>query len=385
MSAPELDPASRSEPIATRIESPAEFARLQTEWNDLLQVCATRTVFLTWEWISAWWTAYADEKELFVLRVDAGGRLVGLAPFYRRRVRRLPGVWLRVLQPLGDGSYDSEYLDWLSEPGREEQVVRVVTDYLEAHGDDWEAILVNEIPETSPHLPWIRQAGARHGWLPEEIPVPCARAVLPESWEVYLASLKPRMRTKVRSLLREFDGSAGVAFDWCQDRENLARRLESLFDLHNRRWRAQGLPGVFEDSSKRAFYAAMSEQFLARDWLRFYSLSIGERYAAQQFCFEYEGVLHLLQEGYDPALAGSEVGNALRAHVFRSCIERGIRVYDFLGGVTAHKLAWGSSVHRSFRIALSRPTLKNALLYHAARAKKALLRPPAGRQEEAAP
>lgn len=373
MRAPVAGEGSSAAPTATRVAAANDFASLEPEWNTLLATSRTRTVFLTWEWISAWWASYGTGKELYVIRVDSGGRLIGLAPLYRRRVRRLPGLGWRVLQPLGDGSYDSDYLDWLSEPGREEEVVRVVTDYLEAHGGDWEALLVNEIPETSPHLPWLRQTGARHRWLPEETPVPCARAALPGSWEEYLGSIKPRMRTKVRSLLREFDGSAGAGFDLCREREDLAPRLESLFELHNRRWRAQGRPGVFEEPAKRAFYVALSERFLARDWLRFYSLSVGGRYAAHQFCFEYDGVLYLLQEGYDPALTDSEVGNALRAHVFRDCIGRGLRAYDFLAGVTAHKLAWGSSIHRSVRLTLARPTLKNALLFHAARIKGALL------------
>ncbi|MBI4364397.1 MAG: GNAT family N-acetyltransferase [Candidatus Latescibacteria bacterium] len=372
-------------PTATRIDSESAFARLKPEWNALLASSRTRTIFLTWEWISAWWEAYRAGKELYVIRVDAGERLIGIAPLYRRRLRRALGIGWRVLQPLGDGSYDSDYLDWVAEPGREGEVVGEVAEFLDRHRHDWEMLLVNEIPDTSPHLPYLRHEGTRRRWISEETPVPCARVRLPGSWDEYLALLKPRQRTKVRSLLRDVDGSADARFDRCQDREDLAPRLESLFDLHNRRWRAQGRPGVFEEPAKRAFYAAMSERFLARDWLRLYSLSVSGRYAAHQFCFEYDGVLYLLQEGYDPTFAGSEVGNALRGLVFRDCIARGLRAYDFLAGVTSHKLAWGSSVHRSVRLTLARPTLKSSLSFRAARLKAALLARRRAPRGEAAP
>ena len=73
--------------------------------------------------------------------------------------------------------------------------------------------------------------------------------------------------------------------------------------------------------------------------------------------------MFLLQEGFDPEFTEHGVGNVLRAHVFRDCIERKLATYDFLGGVTSHKLSWGAEVKKSIRAKTGQRTTKNRLLF----------------------
>jgi len=136
-----------------------------------------------------------------------------------------------------------------------------------------------------------------------------------------------------------------------------------LFRLHRLRWQTKNREGVFVSVNKRRFYYEMSSNFLAKDWLRFYSLAVGNKYVAHQFCFEYKETMFLLQEGFDPEWADLGIGNVLRAHVFRDCIERGVKRYDFLGGATPHKQSWGGTIKNSLRVAVGKPLPKNALFF----------------------
>jgi CelD/BcsL family acetyltransferase involved in cellulose biosynthesis len=215
----------------------------------------------------------------------------------------------------------------------------------------WDVLHVNDIPEKSPNINLFRTQLKRLRCAVDESEVPCAFVELPATWEEYLRMLKPRMRSKIRSLVRRAEDDKTLTFDMCASEDDLHHRLQSLFLLHNARWRAVGKPGVFESDAKTAFYAEMGRLFLERGWLKFYSLATDDGYVAHQYCFERNGTIFLLQEGYDTQYEQYPVGNVLRAHVMRDCIERGVSVYDFLGGVTRHKLSWGASTKKSCRIA----------------------------------
>ena len=347
----------------TPLRNPEDLEALAPAWETLLATSASDTIFLTPDWIASWWGAYAAGRELLALRMDEGAQLVGLAILYRRDEHLVRGLRHRTLALVGDGSADSDYLDWISAPGREAEVVAAVLRHARTNVPGWDLLLLNDVPETSPHLSLLESQVRAWGWPWEASRVPCARVVLPGSWDQYLKSLKPRMRTKVRSVLREMDATFGARYERCTDASDLEGRLRSLYDLHNRRWDSENTKGIFHAEAKRAFYSLLSPRLLARDRLRFYSLRVGDRWVAHQYCFEYGNRMFLLQEGLDPEWFAHGAGNALRAHVFRDCIERGLTVYDFLGGVTPHKLSWGADVAWSVRVVTGPPSWRNRLLF----------------------
>lgn len=340
------------------VEDEAGLARLQQPWTRLLRQSAGDTIFLTWEWATAWWRSYGAGKRLWILQVERDGELIGLLPLYRGPVVLYRVFSYRGLYFLGDGSWDSEYLDLIAKSGEEEVIARAVVAFLLEHRGDWDLLFLHEVPVSSVSLPCLRRLFQEAGCYWRQTEVPCATVALPGNWEDYLKRLKPRMRTKVRSLIRELEARCTVRFDSCRKEDDLPTRLESLFELHNMRWSHEGRRGVFESRDKRRFYQEMASLFLARGWLRFYSLTVDGAYVAHQFCFEYGNRMFLLQEGFDPHRTEAGVGNVLRAYVFRDGIERKVEVYDFLGGVTSHKLSWGGEVKHSLRAAVGRPGWK---------------------------
>jgi CelD/BcsL family acetyltransferase involved in cellulose biosynthesis len=369
---------SRAGIRVTLVRTPEDLDSLAPAWELLLSESASDTIFLSPDWIRSWWAAYASGRELVVLRVEADGKLVGLALLYRRVEHLVAGIRHRALVLVGDGSADSDYLDWISARGHEAEVTRSILDHLRTAVPDWDLLLLNEIPESSPHLATLRAEATARGWPWQSERVPCARVTLPSTWDGYLKSLKPRMRTKVRSVLRTMEEAFHGRYDRLTDPADLEARLGSLYNLHERRWEAEGKSGVFRSEEKRAFYALLSRRLLERDRLRLYSLRVGDDYVAHQYCFEYGNRMYLLQEGLDPEWFEHGAGNALRAHVFQDCIARGIEVYDFLGGVTAHKVSWGAETVWSARVTTGPPSLKNRILFGmrgVRAAAKRLLRP----------
>ena len=362
MGTPILTDKRRGKLRVIPIKTELEFFGMQRAWNELLSKSRADTVFLTWEWLTAWWRAYGKNGELYILRVIDDDETIGLAPFYRKTISKY-GFSFQVLALIGDGSADSDYLDWISEQGDEEIVARSLINFLVANTRFWDIILLNEIPETSLHHSFLRNLAQDKGWYYAHTIVPCAYVNLPSDWETYLRSLKPRMRTKVRSLMKHFEQIPNVRFDLCTHPDQIESRLQSLFALHTDRWRKVGEQGVFGSEAKQQFYLNMSKLFLSQGWLRFYSLAVDCNYLAHQFCFQYKQTIFLLQEGFDPKWDAHAPGNVLRAHVLRDSIQRDLLIYDFLAGVTPHKLSWGCDVKRSLRLSVALPKFKTKIFF----------------------
>ena len=78
--------SSRNSPTAVeRISEVPGFEAIRSEWTELLKASDSDCLFLSWEWLYAWWKHLADGRQLSILAVRHEGRLVALAPLARRR------------------------------------------------------------------------------------------------------------------------------------------------------------------------------------------------------------------------------------------------------------------------------------------------------------
>lgn len=343
------------------VEVPAAFTVLRDAWREILEACPGHTIFLTPEWMESWWDAYRDSRAGVVIVARRGTRIVALVPLQVTREPWRMGVAARTLRFLTDGSYDADYLDFIATPDAGEDLAPALWRWLRRNAPiRFDLARWNEIPETSPWLVPLRGTLEGDGALIEEETIGAVEALLPDSWDAYLGSLKPRMRTKVRSLERDLEAAHRVRLLACERSEDAAVRLPSLFDLHERRWALRGGQGVFRGPRKRAFYERLTARLLERGWLQFHSLEADGALVAHQFCMGYRGTVYLLQEGYDPNWEDRGVGNALRALVLRRLIAEGWRRYDFLAGVTEHKRSWGGRVKEGRRLFARGPTLLGA-------------------------
>jgi CelD/BcsL family acetyltransferase involved in cellulose biosynthesis/peptidoglycan/xylan/chitin deacetylase (PgdA/CDA1 family) len=335
-----------------RYRSWNEVLELRELWNPLLSRSASDTVFLTWEWMEAWWKNYGNERRLFVLGAWEDKSLLGIAPFFIDEVRLYGITWKRLCL-IGDGSHDSDYLDCFAELGREAAVIGHFLSYLKSHQKTVDWIELHGPLRNSPcanHI--IKQVYAK-GWDVKCEPIRCLALPLPRTWDDYLRQLEPRFRTKVRSslsLLQQYVKSQPQA---CTVPEQLQEWLPTLFELHTRRWATQNRPGVFRDEARRNFYRDLSHSALKSGWLAFHRMNWGERTLAAQYGLLYRNRFHLLQEGYDPDFSTVRPGVALRAWLVQHWIDAGLEEYDFLAGVSDYKLDWGAQEKTATRLLIA--------------------------------
>lgn len=364
----ETSPSSSSETRVqvTKFYTWEEIQSLQPSWNELLAESSAPTIFLTWEWLRSWWSIHHDGKQLVLLAcLDGDDRVVGLAPLYQTRGQAWWEARLRVLRLVGDGSGDSDNLDFIVRPGWETAVVRAWVDWLRRHRSEWDLVELNTVPAESRVAASLLRELGEHGWKLWRQEGPRLVIPLPSDWDTYLRSLSHNMRSAIVAKLRRLERHYSVRLRRCETQAELPACLETLFRLHRQRWELRGEQGTLHEERQR-FYAEMARHLLGRGWLDFWFLDLDGRPVATELGFRYGDTHYFLQGGFDPAYSAQSAGFVLTSLILRELIRQGVRRYDFLAGEEPHKQRWGAERHRYYYLDCALPRTRGAVFREAA-------------------
>jgi len=343
--------------VTTRMELEA----LAPEWNALLQASRADTIFLTWEYISAWLDAVAPRAKLHVLAVRNGtGELVGIAPFYRRQIRLRRVLTYRCLCILGGHASPAEYLDLIVRHDQEQPVLDALGVAL-TRSRDWDCIWIPRMagwtgaPE---RLDRLARAARLHVWRRD---TPFSAIALPPAWDEYLSLLSNKTRYQMRRGAKQLHESGEVTFEQCRSRDQLPAFIDDLERLHQKHWESAGEPGGFRrNPSFRAFLDTICDRSIENGWIYFTGIRVNDIRLAVQFAFIYHGTFSAIQEGFDPDFkkVTEGIGNVLRCRAIQECIDAGLTCYDFLGEDTWHKQRWGAEARLGCDLFIHRRTIK---------------------------
>ncbi len=344
-----------------------EIGELRPAWEALLAESASQTIFLTWEWLKAWWDAYgASRRLLFLTGWDSDRRLAGIAPLYRSR-REAGAAAVEVLQLLGDGSTDSDNLDFLVQRGREPAFLQAVLDWLAQHSAEWDILELNTVPEQSPVATAFQNGLLERHWHCWRRETDHDVIPLPPTWDAYLQNVSKNMRSSINSKLRRLEKRYPVRLRRCEALRELDSSLEKLYEMHASRWRLRDEPGSFRLPERRKFYSQVARDFLDRGWLDFWLLDCADHMVAAEFGFHYGETYFFLQSGFDSGYASESVGFVQKALVLRELIGKGLRYYDFLGGGDPYKSRWGAVRSAYLHLCCARPRSRGAMYLGLAR------------------
>jgi CelD/BcsL family acetyltransferase involved in cellulose biosynthesis len=352
----EVQPAAPRGKLGIRVLSSLdELEKLRPAWEELLSRYPQASIFSTWEWLAPWWRAFGAGQQLHVVAFeDSSSRLVALAPLSIGTRHAFGKTW-KIMRLMGDGSGDSDNLDLPVASGYEEDFAESLLDHLGEQSRQWDSCQWNSMPENSPLALRLPAQLKKRKWPLVTTFTPCSSVPLPDAWDTYAKQLSAKERGKLGTRSRRLEKQHTVQYRRCSQIQELDRDLESLFDLHQLRWEADGLPGSFRSAERRRFYHDLASLLLSRNQLEFGLLELDAKVVAAQFAFRFGDTVYSLQEGFDPALAKDSVGYVLRAKVLRTLIAEGVRKYDFLGGISESKARWGAEVGRYSEFYFARP------------------------------
>lgn len=341
-------PAHATGLTASLSHDPADLERLRDDWSALMARGSTGGVFVTWEWVSAYWRHAHGQARLWLVQVrDADGQLVGIAPLMLNWHHPLPyaGFGLRMLawrqlEFIGMAAA-ADHLDFVLARGREPEILQAILALIWRHRFEWDVLHFAGLAQESLTLDLLRATG----W-PWEQPATsvCPVVKLPGNWETYLTTLSRGKRKEQRRFIRQLDEAYPGRWRWCvaDDPASVSATLTALMAFHQAKWESRNRPGAFAEAAMAAFHHEATQQLHERGWLRLYRLEIDGELAAALYTIWYDGRVYDFASGLNMAYADFSPGQVLTEMSLRAAVEAGMRYYDFLRGDEEYKFRWGA-------------------------------------------
>ncbi len=325
-----------------RIQTDAELAALRGPWTAMLAEVDKVSVFLTWEWISAWWQHRQEEWPLWLLTAwDEEGELAGVAPLMQSEEQRGP-LRVRRLTFLGDRFTTRNHQDFVARKRDAAAVAVAFLAYLrsvQSGQAGWDVLDLEGLAEWAAVRPFLANGSGR---LLERQPIRCPYITLPPTWEAYeqqlTANRRQQLRRRRRALERDYPGQVEI----CQVTQpsEIDPALDELVRLTKQRWHERGLASSFDGDCFVAFSRRFAALAFANGWLRIYLLKVAGQTIAVEYNFLYRGVFSNYKKGFDLAWEKYSPGQIMHAHIIRRAIEEGAREFDMLQGPHEYKYSW---------------------------------------------
>ncbi len=303
------------------------------EWSVLLDDAATPSVFLTPEWLLAWWDAHGDGLDMYLVTVRDMGRLTGIFPLAYRVDRRwgLP----RCLLQGWSNDYTDRFGPIVAEDARE--AVEVAARHLVNDAPPWHCLDLKPLSTGDPVTGWLADAlgavgvgvGVTGWW---ESPI----VDLPGDPDTLRAGLSGSFRSTLRRKARMADREGLTA----EIREDAAA-LDEAFEVAGESWAHGQGTGIGSTPQNRQFYRGLAAAAERRGWLRIALLRTPD---GVPIAFELNLVRNReavnLKLGYRSSVGNLSSGLVLRGHVMDALIAEACRTFDLLGSVEPYKLHW---------------------------------------------
>ena len=335
-----------------------ELDDLLAGWNQFASQSNAWTLCATREWLTSWWLAYGETRELFVLAAfDRSNELVGVAPLYRvRDGAPLTKRWSRTLRFLGTGTGGtSTNMGFISRRGFEVEVTRCLLHWLSESRAMWDVLDLHLMPAEWQSTTVLLDELEVRGWARVRSREHHRVVVFPDTYEAYTATLSKRMRTELPYEHRRLVKAFRTEVRRLETQAEVAAGLETLIRLNSERWQARDELGSFAVPEKRRLAKELTQRFLACGWLDFWVLELDGQAAAMEFGFRIDRVFYPLWVALDTQYKDYSPGAVLKAQIIEHLIRNGVRVYEFMQGAEPYKARWGVEERKYDTVTCTRP------------------------------
>lgn len=323
------------------IRSTEAFARLEDEWNSLLENSASHVPFLRHEYLYTWWQTLGGgewpQGELYILAARAeGGRLVAIAPLFFTANREGEPAFMLL------GSIEiSDYLDLIAPRQDLGQFVEALLDWLDQEKElDWRVLDFYNLLETSPSLPALESAAQARGWsFTQECIQHCPYIPLPGDWEAYLAGIDKKQRHEIRRKMRRAESyDQPVRWYIVEDEAKLEAEIEDFLNLMAQdQEKGEFLTEVMRTQMRAALHAAFRA-----GWLQLAFMEVDGRKAAGYLNFDFGNHIWVYNSGLAQEYRELSPGWVLLGELLRWANENQRTAFDFMRGDEDYKYRFGA-------------------------------------------
>lgn len=320
--------------LTVRHWSTEEWFANQAQWDELVARSCTDALFLSWDWLTNWWRVFGDMVggNADVLAFYRGAQLVGLAPLYHRRLRRIGVVPTHSVQMIGIAWRDpepliSEYLDVIAAAPDLAAVRDACVAHLVAQ-PGWNELV---IAFTGTGAEWgaayQRHAAAAGRYVRELDRSVTYQADLRQGFESYLKELRQSTRRSLWNLRRRLGSDGAVRLEAVALAE-IDGAFADLNRLHLLRWNKPAFIGKRLDFHRQLAHglAASGALTMSRLWVNGKVVSV--LYDVCKGIRQYN-----IKMAFDPNFSTQvSLGLIHLGYAMELAAERRVASYDFLAG-----------------------------------------------------
>ncbi len=327
------------------VSSMDDWLSISSDWTKLLAKSNAATYFLSWEWLFSWAEiCMSADRQLHILVFYEKGSLIGIAPFYI--LKRKFGMFLvREIRFLGTPESGSDFLDVITQKGREKEISNGLYDYLHGEGRScWDQLNLSDMRSDSLfflHFKNRLDAEGRYAELSRSAYCPVMK--LPSTESDLYVMLSPGWRKKFKQDMRVSNRDHDVSHV-VHNGSEVERKLDCFFKMYEEKG---GWPGA----QLCSILKKLSQKYADHMPFQLDYLYIDGKPKAALFHFKFKGIMSMylmaVDKQHNPKIS---LGNLLVGYSVKRAILDGYKYYDFLKGDERYKFHWSNSGHCTLQL-----------------------------------
>lgn len=336
------------------------FQTLEGSWDSCAAEDTHPGFFSSHAWFSCCIRSFGRDKQLRILVLRAGGRVVAIAPLWQEiRVRRR--VRARTLAFID--TPESQRTDFIIATADRQGVMRAILDVLLGPGGSgWDLLELTRWPETSPNVAALRGELGRRDIQHRESTsalVPFIRTI--GTWDAFLQSKSAKFRKTHRNIGNRVDRLPGVKLLRLTEPSDLPL-FDKLIDVSLRSWKhEEGISMSADTERGRLFRCVTTAAARKGAWLG-WILEADGRQIAMEYDLVSDGVVYAIRSDFDAAYSAYSPGAYLEQQIIQAAFELGYREYNAGPGVDGYKLRWTDETRRNLTLTAYNRTVRGRTL-----------------------
>lgn len=335
-----VDASRRAGTTVEVISDYAAFLDMKAAWNETVERAGIAHPFLSHEWVHTWWDCFHAQRQLHIIIVRSGGRIIAIAPLMRE-MAWMYGVPVRRLRLLhNDHTPRTDFI--ISE--RPDEAYRAIWQSLLDLSPRWDLLQLCQLPRDSATLTVLPDLARTQGystsvWHSGHSPY----VSLSQGWDAYFGAIGAKLKQNLRNRVSRLTLLGDVSLETLQDVESIKQACGDAFRLEASGWKEGTRTSIGCDPAVLRFYTLLAERAANAGWLRLLFLTVGGNRIATAYSACYENRLMFLKTGYDPGYAKCSPFKVLTQLALRDACAAGFSEVDFLGDAEPWKLEWTRS------------------------------------------